>query len=149
MATLPHDVFRPHGKVQVTLEPRLTISHVHGPWNRELVQAWMAEFAQRHEAMAALGPHAGITIVTGSALATADALALMRQAMAHGYRHYQNTVSALVAGPGVTGRALAYRMFAPVFEGIVPFAAFGTEDEARAWCTEQLALGAQRPPVAG
>lgn len=139
MAPLPSGTFKPHGKVHVSLEPQLTVSRVEGPWNRELVKAWMDEFAQRNDAMLKLGPHAGITIISGSALATADALQLMRKAMAHGKAHYQNYLSCMVVGPGVTGQALTLRMFAPVFEGIVPFATFGTEQEARAWCADQLA----------
>ncbi len=149
MAPQLSDVFKPHGKVRVTLEPQLTVSHVQGPWIRELVKEWMAEFARLHQAMLALGPHAGITIIASSALATADALQLMRKAMAHGKAHYQNYVSCMVVGPDVTGQALTLRMFAPVFEGIVPFATFGTEAQARAWCAEQLARWPSQAPKVG
>lgn len=145
MAPLISDVFKPHGKVRVVLEPQITLSYIEGPWNRELVKEWMGEFAKLHDAMLKLGPHAGITVIASSALATADALQLMRKAMAYGKAHYQNYLSCMVVGPDVTGRALTLRMFAPVFEGIVPFATFGTEAEARAWCAEQLARWPERP----
>ncbi len=134
--------FAPHGAVHVSLAPGFTLSHVTGPWNRELVKEWMAAFGRLGPQLTTLGPHAGITEISGSALATADALALMRVAVAHSVEKNQLKACAIVAAPKVVGQVLAATMFAPVFAGLTPYRAFTTMDEARAWCQRELQAAA-------
>lgn len=137
---MPHATahFKAHGQVCVTLAPGLSLSRVSGPWNRELVKEWMTAFTHLAPAMAQLGPHAGVAEITGSALATADALALMRNAVAYGAARHRLRVCAIVAASGVEGQPLVGAMFAQVFDGLVPFRPFSTMEQAQAWCLHTL-----------
>lgn len=139
---MPHqstdDVYEPHGSVTLTLEGRIALSRVTGPWNLELVKTWVKAVRPLERQLRSLQGHATLIVVERSMLTTPDALALMRFTAEMSYTFFHLKACALVAGPDVEGSNFASAIFKPVFDGLSPFAIFDNEADARAWIDRVL-----------
>ncbi len=112
---------------------RVLVSHVVGPWNAELVAAWVSRSDPWARAASAKGAHGGITVIEGSMLSTPEALEMMRQAIRYAASYPHCVGHAIVARADVEGRVLMAPIFAQAHEGVCPYRLFEDLAEARAW----------------
>jgi len=130
-------MFQPHGTFQVTSDGPILISEFVGPWNCELGLAWMQAIDPVAKMLAAKGPFTSLTVVRNSALTSPETLILMRKSIVVG-KQMGLVADAHVIAKEVEGAYLADRMFAPVFQGLIPHACFELKEEAKSWLLTQL-----------
>ncbi len=131
--------FRPHGEFKLRLEGRVLVSDILGPWNLELVDAWMKEAHPMVKALAATGPHVHLTVITGSLLCTPDALDRLAEVIVYTTLKMQCVGNPVVAAADVEGRALFEQMYARIYDGSPPRGLFLDYATAKAWSLELLA----------
>ena len=131
--------FQPHGAFKTRVDGRILVSDLHGPWNLELVDNWMAEAHPMVRELAATGPHVHITIVTGSLLCPPDALDRLAAVIVYTTAKMNCIANIVVAADGVEGRALFEPMYSRIYEGSPPHALFLDYESAKAWALELLA----------
>ncbi len=131
------DLFRPHGQFLVRADGRIAVSEFVGPWNVELVKQWGHAITSIAQQLSALGPYVSLTKISSTAAISPESLSLLRKitalAQAHGL-----VATALVIAPDVEGAVFARSMYAPAFDGVIPFRIFETIDEGREWVLAQL-----------
>ncbi len=131
--------FVPHGEFKLRLEGRVLVSELVGPWNLELVNAWMKAAHPLVKELAATGPHVHMTIVTGSLLCTPEALDRLAEVIVYTTAKMQCVGNPVVADANVEGRALFEHMYARIYDGSPPRGLFLDYDGAMAWSLELLA----------
>ena len=131
--------FQPHGEFTTTVDGRLIVSDVLGPWNRELVDKWAAEIYVLVTQMRLSGPHVGLAVLRGSMLCTPDALVAMEQALRYGTAKGGCIGNAVAIDAGVEGRALMLATFDKLYDERAPHRFFYDFDSARAWALSLLA----------
>lgn len=130
-------MFQPHGRFQVSSEGPILISEFDGPWNLELGLLWMQAIDPVARMLAAKGPFTSLTVVRSSALTSPETLTLMRKSIVVG-KQMGLVADALVVAKEVEGADLASRIFAPVFQGLIPHDCFEHIEEAKSWLLTQL-----------
>lgn len=131
--------FEPHGQYKLRLEGRVLISELVGPWNLELVDAWMKAAHPMVKALAATGPQVHMTIVTGSLLCPPEALDRLAAVIVYTTAQMQCIGNPVVAAANVEGRALFEPMYARIYDGSPPRGLFLDYASAKAWSLELLA----------
>ncbi|MES2017662.1 MAG: hypothetical protein V4484_14320 [Pseudomonadota bacterium] len=131
--------FAAHGEFKAHVEGRIIVSEVVGPWNKELVDKWSRVMYGYAKQLSASGPHVGIARIHTSMMCPPDALQAMRQAVLFGNERLGSIGNALVADPGVEGRALMLPMYEQLYLGGNPYAFFHDLDSATAWALALLA----------
>jgi hypothetical protein len=131
--------FRVHGAFNIHLEGALLVSEVTGPWNMELIEAWGTEALRLLGTRPAPDPLVAITTVHESILCTAEALQALRNMAIYAARHMQCLGVAMIAAPGIEGRALLGPTYRRIYEGVSPFDIFTDFDSGQAWALELLA----------
>ena len=131
--------FNPHGEYKLRLEGRVLISELVGPWNLELVDAWMKAAHPMVKELAATGPHVHMTIVTGSLLCTPEALDRLAAVIVYTTAQMQCVGNPVVAAANVEGRALFEPMYARIYHGSPPRGLFLDYASAKAWSLAVLA----------
>ncbi|MES2129877.1 MAG: hypothetical protein V4463_21595 [Pseudomonadota bacterium] len=126
-------VFRPHGMFDCRVDGRLIYSEVTGPWNKELVTAWVTQVAPLAFEQARTGPHVGIAIIHDTLLCTPDALEELRRAVRYSVTKLGCIGHLVVAGPDVTARDLIEPLFRNLYEGLCGHGFFDTVEEATAY----------------
>ena len=131
--------FAPHGECTVSIEDRLLLTRVSGPWNRELVELWAADALQGAQQLSVQGRWAMLVIVSQSMLSTADAVVALGKSIRQLLAQSHPIASVLVAVPGTEGRGMVNSGLERMHHGMTPVRFFDSETEARAWLAEQLA----------
>lgn len=127
--------FKPHGRLEMTREGNLTISHAEGPFNLEAVKALDKARLAALANWEFVGRRATIIVFHSNMLMSPDAL----DAYAQGLLAHVATVNlpvavAWVAAPNVDGRAIMMPHFAKIFAQIdAPWREFEDLNEAKAW----------------
>lgn len=131
--------FRAHGQFDISVDGRIVITEVDGPWNRELVVNWAGRMVALCEPLAATGPYVAIAVVRGSILCPPDALDSLRTAIAYGAARLDCIGNAIVADAAVEGRTLMRETYETLFEDIAPHRYCDKLADARAWAVQLLA----------
>lgn len=131
--------FRPHGSFSLRVEGRLVISHITGPWNKELVTAWAKACQPEGKILSDSGPYVGIAVIGASMLCPPDAMETLRRAVRYSATRQRCIAHVIVAGASVDGRGFLEPVFARIYEGVVEHRIFHELDEARAWSLAHLA----------
>ena len=131
-------MFKQHGAFQVISDDQILMSEFEGPWNLELGLSWMKAIEPVAKMLAAQGPFASLTVIRSSALTSPETLALLRKSIVVG-KEMGLVADAHVIAKEVEGSYLASRIYAPVFEGLIPHQCFESYDEAKTWLLAQLA----------
>lgn len=131
--------FMQHGEYKLRLEGRVLVSELVGPWNLELVNAWMKAAHPMVKELAATGPHVHMTIVTGSLMCPADALDRLAEVIVYTTAKMRCVGNPVVAAADVEGRALFEPMYARIYDGSPPRGLFYDYASAKAWSLELLA----------
>ncbi len=138
-APKPPLTFMPHGEYKLRLEGRVLVSELVGPWNLELVNAWMKDAHPYVKQLAATGPHVHMTIVTGSLLCPPDALDRLAEVIVYTTAKMRCVGNPVVAAANVEGRALFEPMYARIYDGSPPRGLFLDYESAMVWSLELLA----------
>ncbi|PWF49338.1 hypothetical protein [Massilia glaciei] len=131
--------FRPHGNYKLRLDGRILVSDLQGPWNLELVDAWMRAAYPMVKELAATGPHVHLTVVTGSLLCTPESLDRLTEVIVYTTAHMKCVGNPVVAAAEVEGRALFEPMYARIYDGSPPRGLFYDIETAKTWALELLA----------
>ena len=131
--------FAAHGECTVSIEDRLLLTRVSGPWNRELVELWAADALQGARQLSVQGRWAMLVIVSQSMLSTADAVVALGKSIRQLLAQSHPIASVYVAVPGTEGRGMVNAGLERMHHGMTPVRFFDSETEARAWLAEQLA----------
>ncbi len=131
--------FSPHGDFKVTLDGRIIISEIAGPWNREAVGNWCKEIHVVAKKLAVTGPHVGIAVMRESMLCPPDALDAMRAAITYATTKLHCVGNGVVADASVEGRDLLQGTYARNYHGTAPHRFFYDLDSAKLWALSLLA----------
>jgi len=130
--------FSKHGAFTLSVDGRLLVVEVEGPWNLELIRSYGEETGPIAEAMARTGPWVLISIAKRSALFTPEAIEALRQTAITHVRRMGRIATVYVVDPTVEGYHLVDAIFESVYRGVCEVAVFETRAEAEAWAYEQL-----------
>ena len=130
--------FAAHGECRVSIEGRLLVTRVTGPWNRELVELWAADSLQGAQQLCIQQRWAMLAIVSQSMLSTADAVVALGKAIRQLIAQSSPMASVYVAAPGTEGRGMVNSGLERMHHGMVPVRFFDSETDARAWLAGQL-----------
>jgi len=130
--------FSKHGAFTLSVDGRLLVVEVEGPWNLELIHSYGMETQPIAEEMARTGPWVLISIAKHSALFTPEAIEALRQTAVTHVRRMGRIATAYVVAPAVEGYRLVDAIFESVYRGVCEVAVFETRAEAEAWAHEQL-----------
>lgn len=133
--------FAPHGECRVDIEGRLLVTRVSGPWNRELVELWLADMLPAARQLGAQGQWAALAIVSNSMLSTMEAVAMLGKSIRQILSEGRPLASVYVIAPGVEGRGIMNGGLERMHHEMVPVRFFDSEPEARAWLAELLGRG--------
>lgn len=131
--------FRAHGQFKVSVDGRIVITEVDGPWNRELVFSWASRMLELCAPLAATGPYVAIAVVRGSILCPPDALDSLRAAIAYGAARLNCIGNVIVADAAVEGRTLMRETYETLFDDKPPHRYCDKLADARAWAVQLLA----------
>jgi len=130
--------FSKHGAFSLSVDGRLLVVEVEGPWNLELIHSYGEETRPIAEEMARTGPWVLISIAKRSALFTPEAIDLLRQTAITHVRRMGRIATAYVVDPTVEGYRLVDAIYETVYRGVCEVAVFETRAEAEGWAQEQL-----------
>ena len=131
--------FSEHGAFTLSVDGRLLVVEVEGPWNLELIHSYGEETRPVAEEMARTGPWVLISIARHSALFTPEAIDALRQTALTHVRRLGRIATAYVVDPTVEGYRLVDGIFESVYRDVCAVAVFETRAEAEAWAHEKLA----------
>ena len=114
------------------------ISHITGPWNKELVETWAKDAYPAARALSDSGPYVGIAVISASMLCPPDAIEALKRAVALSSTRLRCTAHVIVADASVDGRDFLAPVFARIYAGLVEHRMFHDLDAARAWSLDHL-----------
>lgn len=114
------------------------ISHITGPWNKELVETWAKDAYPEARALSDTGPYVGIAVISASMLCPPDAMEALKRAVKYSSTRLRCTAHIIVADASVDGRDFLEPVFARVYAGLVEHRIFYDLDAARAWSLAHL-----------
>lgn len=131
--------FPPHGKYKIYCDGRLLVSEVVGPWNIEFIRDWSTAAIPLCEELKAQAPWIAIAMISGSMLATPEAMDALRKVIQNSVQHYGCIAHVLVAKPEVAGRGIVEWAFQRTYDGLTQSAFFDDYESAKAWSLALLA----------
>ncbi|MBD8526084.1 hypothetical protein [Pseudomarimonas arenosa] len=129
--------FSIHGDVRLEAAFPLLITHVRGPWNRELTRRWAAVSLPLAHEFAERGAWVGAAVVSESMMCTPEALSLHAQMAERMVAEFGMVAAAHVALPGTEGEKLMHPVFESMFSRLCPYRRFETLEDMRAWGVAQ------------
>lgn len=135
----------PHGEREIWVEGRIFMSRNQGPFNIELLKRASEESRHIRIGLTQSGPWVTISIITGSAMFTPDALDMIRENMADAERNGNLKAVAFVVPEDTEGRNFCEAIFRPIYAlANADFALFEDIDDARRWALDILAQETDR-----
>ncbi len=131
--------FPPHGKYKIYLDGRLLVSEVVGPWNIEFIRDWSTAAIPLCEELKDQAPWVAVAMISGSMLATPEAMDALRKVIKNSVQHYGCIAHVLVARPNVAGRGIVEWAFQKTYDGLSQSAFFDDYESAKAWSLTLLA----------
>lgn len=110
-----------------------------GPFNAEHIQSLVASFREHAAALKPRGPWASINLVTGSIMATPEAIEALRRSALWAHQELGRVAIAYAVAEDVEGRVLMAPSILESGQGVVPVGLFRSYAEAEAWALQQLA----------
>jgi hypothetical protein len=132
--------FSQHGEFELSIDGRLLVVDVVGPWNLELIQNYTAQVAPLARQLASTGPWVLISVARRSVLFTPEAIEALRETAQRHSAESRRVATAYVVGPTVEGYQVVNAIFEDIYRDVCPMAIFETRAEAEGWAAEQLRL---------
>ena len=130
--------FAPHGDFDFSIDGRVLISKVAGPFNAEFARAYMRAITPIIHTLAESGPWGGIAEFSGSALFPLEMSALIRSQAIIAVEQLQMVANCWVVSPSVEGYGIVDKQARRVYGGVLPFEIFENSADARVWMDAQL-----------
>lgn len=130
--------FSQHGEFELSIDGRLLVVDVVGPWNLELIRNYTAQATVLARQLAETGPWVLISIARRSVLFTPDAIEALRETARRHTADSRRIATAYVVDPTVEGYQLVNTLFEEIYRDVCPMAVFETRAEAERWAAEQL-----------
>jgi hypothetical protein len=139
--------FEPHGEFLNSIDDRIVVTVLRGPWNAELISIWSRDVYQYALELQKQGTWGGIAIVSESMLCTPEAMDALRNAVRFGVEKLGCISQAIVASSDVAGRGLVEPAFRRVYEGLCVSNFFDDYSSAKIWTNQQIDLYAQKKQI--
>jgi len=130
--------FSQHGDFELSIDGRLLVVDVAGPWNLELIRNYAAQATPLARQLAETGPWVLISVARRSVLFTPDAIEALRETAQRHTADSGRIATAYVVDPAVEGYHLVNAIFEEIYRDVCPVAIFETRAEAKRWAAEQL-----------
>ncbi len=114
------------------------VSEIIGPWNLEFIREWSTASIPYCEQMRAGGPWVAVAMISGSMLATPEAMDALRKVIVNSRQIYGCVGHALVAAPDVAGRGIVELAFERSYGDITSTAFLNDYASAKAWAQKLL-----------
>lgn len=137
--------FPAHGRYKLYCEDRLMISEVIGPWNLEFIREWSMASIPYCEQMREGGAWIAYAKISGSMLATPEAMDALRKVIVNSRDLYGCIGHVLVAAPDVAGRGIVEFAFERSYGDITKTGFFDDDASAKAWAKALLAQHHPQP----
>lgn len=131
--------FPPHGKYKIYCDDQLLVSEVVGPWNIEFIRDWSMASIPLCEELKEKGPWIAVAIISGSMLATPEAMDALRKVIQNSVQYYGCIAHVLVAGADVAGRGIVEWAFKKSYGDLSQAALFDDYESAKQWSLALLA----------
>lgn len=139
MTQLQSPAFPPHGSSRFERRGQLLLLHSQGPFNAEHIQSLVSGFRLHAAELKPCGPWASINIVSGSIMATPEAIEALRRSALWAYQELGRVAIAYVVATEVEGRGLMTPPIQASGQGVVPVGLFPDYAAAEAWALQRLA----------
>lgn len=130
--------FPKHGDFKIAVEDRIVASELCGPWNIEAAR----EYIRLLEATVAQHLHGErwVSLVTcrHSLQFPFDMIALLRASVEKRVKNSNQAAVAMVVAPEVEGYHVLFPAIRGIYQGLIPFEIFDTEQQARSWIKPYL-----------
>lgn len=130
--------FAAHGSFLLSVEARILVSRMSGPFNAECAHAYIRAALPIIRELAKSGPWAGITEFSESALFPLEMSSIMRSQTTVGVKQLQLVANCWVVPPSVEGYGIVDKQALSIYDGVLPFQMFENSADARVWLESQL-----------
>ena len=130
--------FAAHGSFHFSVEGRILISRMNGPFNAEFARAYIHGQLPIIRELAKSGPWAGLTEFSENALFPLEMSAIIRGQTIVGVQQLQLVANCWVVPPSVEGYGIVDKQALNIYHGVLPFQIFENSADARAWLESQL-----------
>lgn len=130
--------FAAHGTFHFSVEGRILVSRMNGPFNAECAHAYIHAAVPIIRELTKSGPWAGLTEFSESALFPLEMSSIIRSQTMVGVQQLQLVANCWVVAPSVEGYGIVDKQALSIYHDVLPFRMFANNAEARTWLESQL-----------